>query len=101
MLFEEPLGVAVEEHFADDLVRGVVLTDALIGTFADAHDHHARRQSAGADAERRQARPRARGLHWHHEGQGRLLHADDAAGVVRLVHMPGGRGSPPLHTLDR
>lgn len=38
MLFEEPIGVAVEEHFADDLVRGVVLTDALIGTFADAHD---------------------------------------------------------------
>ncbi|MCW5252077.1 phytoene desaturase family protein [Streptomyces sp. SHP 1-2] len=37
-LFEEPLGVAVEEHFADDLVRGVVLTDGLIGTFADAHD---------------------------------------------------------------
>ncbi|MFE6973220.1 phytoene desaturase family protein [Streptomyces sp. NPDC057682] len=38
MLFEEPVGVAVEEHFSDDLVRGVVLTDALIGTFADAHD---------------------------------------------------------------
>ncbi|GHE57210.1 oxidoreductase [Streptomyces spiralis] len=38
MLFEEPIGVAVEERFADDLVRGVVLTDALIGTFADAHD---------------------------------------------------------------
>ncbi|GAA2251400.1 oxidoreductase [Streptomyces ruber] len=38
MLFEEPVGVAIEEHFADDLVRGVVLTDALIGTFADAHD---------------------------------------------------------------
>ncbi|MGX1481411.1 phytoene dehydrogenase-like protein [Streptomyces griseus] len=37
-LFEEPIGVAVEENFADDLVRGVVLTDALIGTFADAHD---------------------------------------------------------------
>lgn len=37
-LFEEPLGVAVEQRFADDLVRGVVLTDALIGTFADAHD---------------------------------------------------------------
>ncbi len=36
MLFEEPLGVAVEENFTDDLVRGVVLTDALIGTFADA-----------------------------------------------------------------
>lgn len=38
MLFEQPLGVAVEENFSDDLVRGVVLTDALIGTFADAHD---------------------------------------------------------------
>ncbi|MFF9165546.1 MULTISPECIES: phytoene desaturase family protein [unclassified Streptomyces] len=38
MLFEEPIGMAIEEHFADDLVRGVVLTDALIGTFADAHD---------------------------------------------------------------
>ncbi|HEY3479940.1 MAG TPA: FAD-dependent oxidoreductase, partial [Streptomyces sp.] len=37
-LFEEPIGVAVEENFQDDLVRGVVLTDALIGTFADAHD---------------------------------------------------------------
>ncbi|MFE2264042.1 phytoene desaturase family protein [Streptomyces griseosporeus] len=38
MLFEEPIGVAIEDTFADDLVRGVVLTDALIGTFADAHD---------------------------------------------------------------
>ncbi|MCT9088700.1 NAD(P)/FAD-dependent oxidoreductase [Streptomyces sp. ASQP_92] len=38
MLFEEPIGVAVEDRFSDDLVRGVVLTDALIGTFADAHD---------------------------------------------------------------
>ncbi|SCF81604.1 NAD(P)/FAD-dependent oxidoreductase [Streptomyces sp. Ncost-T10-10d] len=37
-LFEEPIGVAVEKNFGDDLVRGVVLTDALIGTFADAHD---------------------------------------------------------------
>ncbi|MET9847299.1 phytoene desaturase family protein [Streptomyces ossamyceticus] len=37
-LFEEPIGVAVESAFHDDLVRGVVLTDALIGTFADAHD---------------------------------------------------------------
>ncbi|MEU9920247.1 NAD(P)/FAD-dependent oxidoreductase [Streptomyces griseoluteus] len=37
-LFEEPIGVTVEENFRDDLVRGVVLTDALIGTFADAHD---------------------------------------------------------------
>ncbi|MCX5207168.1 NAD(P)/FAD-dependent oxidoreductase [Streptomyces sp. NBC_00237] len=38
MLFEEPIGVAVEQNFGHDLVRGVVLTDALIGTFADAHD---------------------------------------------------------------
>ncbi|MFI8321698.1 phytoene desaturase family protein [Streptomyces sp. NPDC085529] len=38
MLFEEPIGAAIERHFADDLVRGVVLTDALIGTFAGAHD---------------------------------------------------------------
>ncbi|MDO0917552.1 NAD(P)/FAD-dependent oxidoreductase [Streptomyces sp. DT2A-34] len=38
ILFEEPIGVAIEDRFADDLVRGVVLTDALIGTFADAHD---------------------------------------------------------------
>ncbi|MDF3301358.1 phytoene desaturase family protein [Streptomyces tropicalis] len=38
ILFEEPIGAAVEDRFADDLVRGVVLTDALIGTFADAHD---------------------------------------------------------------
>ncbi|MFF0062400.1 phytoene desaturase family protein [Streptomyces sp. NPDC005279] len=37
-LFEEPIGVAIEQRFANDLVRGVVLTDALIGTFADAHD---------------------------------------------------------------
>jgi phytoene dehydrogenase-like protein len=38
MLFEEPIGAAIEKRFTDDLVRGVVLTDALIGTFADAHD---------------------------------------------------------------
>jgi len=37
-LFERPLGEAVEAAFADDLVRGVVLTDALIGTFSHAHD---------------------------------------------------------------
>ncbi|MCU8596029.1 phytoene desaturase family protein, partial [Streptomyces sp. A13(2022)] len=37
-LFEEPIGAAIEQHFADDTVRGVALTDALIGTFADAHD---------------------------------------------------------------
>ncbi|REF37669.1 phytoene desaturase family protein [Thermasporomyces composti] len=33
-----PVGVAIEEAFRDDTVRGVVLTDALIGTFTHAHD---------------------------------------------------------------
>lgn len=32
-----PLGVAIEQRFADDTVRGVVATDALIGTFASLH----------------------------------------------------------------
>ncbi|MGW6918717.1 phytoene desaturase family protein [Kitasatospora sp. NPDC054939] len=36
--FERPLGETVERTFTDDLVRGVVLTDALIGTFSHAHD---------------------------------------------------------------
>jgi phytoene dehydrogenase-like protein len=31
-VFERPLGEAIEETFADDVVRGVVATDALIGT---------------------------------------------------------------------
>ncbi len=34
MLAERPIGEAVEDRFASDLVRGVVYTDALIGTFA-------------------------------------------------------------------
>ncbi|MFF0246004.1 phytoene desaturase family protein [Streptosporangium sandarakinum] len=37
-LFERPIGEVVDERFADDTVRGVVLTDALIGTFADPGD---------------------------------------------------------------
>jgi phytoene dehydrogenase-like protein len=37
-LIEAPIGQTVERRFADDLVRGVVLTDALIGTFAPAID---------------------------------------------------------------
>ena len=37
-LFERPIGEAVEAAFEDDVLRGVVLTDALIGTFAGAHD---------------------------------------------------------------
>ncbi|MEU4344298.1 NAD(P)/FAD-dependent oxidoreductase [Nocardia sp. NPDC023852] len=37
-LFERPLGEAIESTFRDDIVRGVVLTDALIGTFTHAQD---------------------------------------------------------------
>jgi phytoene dehydrogenase-like protein len=33
-LIERPIGSTIAETFSDDLVRGVVLTDALIGTFA-------------------------------------------------------------------
>jgi phytoene dehydrogenase-like protein len=35
---ETPIGDVMERTFASDLVRGVVLTDALISTFASAHD---------------------------------------------------------------
>lgn len=35
---ERPLGEAIERRFADDVVRGVVATDALIGTFASLRD---------------------------------------------------------------
>jgi phytoene dehydrogenase-like protein len=37
-LVERPIGELIESRFADDLVRGVVATDALIGTFASTHD---------------------------------------------------------------
>ncbi|WP_294179665.1 NAD(P)/FAD-dependent oxidoreductase [uncultured Schumannella sp.] len=37
-LVEQPIGAAIERTFASDLVRGVVLTDALIGTFAEPVD---------------------------------------------------------------
>ncbi|MCC6509335.1 MAG: NAD(P)/FAD-dependent oxidoreductase, partial [Pirellulaceae bacterium] len=35
---EQPLGEALEAAIADDLVRGLILTDAKIGVFAHAHD---------------------------------------------------------------
>ena len=38
MFVERPIGEAIEEHIEDDTVRGIVLTDALIGTFTHAHD---------------------------------------------------------------
>lgn len=37
-LVTQPLGKVIEERFQDDTVRGVVATDALIGTFAAMHD---------------------------------------------------------------
>ncbi|MEV6756667.1 NAD(P)/FAD-dependent oxidoreductase [Streptomyces sp. NPDC051214] len=37
-LFERPLGETIEATFSHDLVRGVVLTDALMGAFTHAHD---------------------------------------------------------------
>ncbi|WP_022892148.1 phytoene desaturase family protein [Agromyces subbeticus] len=37
-LVEQPLGATIEARFASDLVRGVVATDGLIGTFTDLDD---------------------------------------------------------------
>ncbi len=38
MLVENPIGKAIEDRFADDTVRGIVATDALVGAFADTND---------------------------------------------------------------
>jgi phytoene dehydrogenase-like protein len=37
-LIENPIGEEINKRFENDLVKGVVLTDALIGTFASAYD---------------------------------------------------------------
>jgi phytoene dehydrogenase-like protein len=37
-LIENPIGDEINKRFNNDLVKGVVLTDALIGTFASAYD---------------------------------------------------------------
>jgi phytoene dehydrogenase-like protein len=37
-LAEEPLGRAIERYLQDDLVRGLILTDAKIGVFTHPHD---------------------------------------------------------------
>ncbi len=42
-LMEQPIGQVIADRFGDDLVRGVVLTDALIGTFVSADDMQANR----------------------------------------------------------
>jgi phytoene dehydrogenase-like protein len=36
--FVQPIGETIADSFEDDLVRGTVMTDALIGTFASNHD---------------------------------------------------------------
>ena len=42
-LMERPIGEVICERFSDDIVRGVVLTDALIGTFVSSDDLQANR----------------------------------------------------------
>jgi phytoene dehydrogenase-like protein len=42
-MMEIPIGEVIRRRFNDDLVRGVVLTDALIGTFVSADDLQANR----------------------------------------------------------
>ena len=37
-LVEEPLGNAIERYLRDDLVRGLVFTDAKVGVFTFPHD---------------------------------------------------------------
>ncbi len=37
-LMERPIGQIIEQRFKDDVVRGVVLTDALIGTYSSAFE---------------------------------------------------------------
>lgn len=41
-LVEKPIGQAIAATFSSDLVRGVVATDALIGTFASLHEESLR-----------------------------------------------------------
>ena len=40
-LMERPIGEVIQARFKDDLVRGVILTDALIGTFSSAFEMQA------------------------------------------------------------
>ena len=41
ILIEQPLGITLDEYFDNDLVKGVVLTDGLIGTFTSAYEMQA------------------------------------------------------------
>ena len=40
-LVERPIGESLDNRFSDDLVKGIVLTDGLIGTFANANELYA------------------------------------------------------------
>ena len=40
-LMERPIGEVIQARFKDDIVRGVILTDALVGTFASAFEMQA------------------------------------------------------------
>jgi phytoene dehydrogenase-like protein len=40
-IFDQPIGQTIMERFRDDIVRGVVLTDALVGTFTSINDMQA------------------------------------------------------------
>ena len=40
-IFDQPIGETVNERFRDDIVRGVVLTDALVGTFTSINEMQA------------------------------------------------------------
>lgn len=42
-LMEIPIGEVIRNRFSNDLVQGMVLTDALIGTFVSANDMQANR----------------------------------------------------------
>ena len=43
MVFERPIGETLLQQFRSDIVRGVILTDALIGTHASAYEMQANR----------------------------------------------------------
>ena len=91
---ERPIGELLERRLADDTVRGIVLTDALIGTFADAHD--LRRQPLlpvprGRRRDRALGRAGRRHGHGHGAAGRRPPGAGRRAGHRRRGHRRGDR----------
>ena len=41
MLVEQPIGKTLDEQFSDDIIKGLILTDGLIGTFCSAYEMQA------------------------------------------------------------